>query len=110
MIKDTISKIETNIQNSRSIDELKKRELLGLVNALKKEVTELSNTNKEDAESVLNFTKTTTHEAVKSDKDKILFELSLKGLSKSVVKFEASHPDLVSVVNSICVSLSNSGF
>ncbi len=110
MIKDTITKIEKNIQDSKSIDESKKRELLGLVSSLKKEVLNLSNTNKEDAETVLNFTKASTHEAIKSEKDKFLFELSLKGLSKSVTKFEISHPDLVSVVNSICVSLSNSGF
>jgi hypothetical protein len=110
MIKETISKIETNIRDAKSINEAKKNELLGLVSSLKKEVLELSNTHKEDAETVLNFTKASTHEAIKTEKDENLFDLSLKGLSGSVKKFEASHPDLVAVVNSICVSLSNSGF
>ncbi|MBP9886410.1 MAG: hypothetical protein KBF93_08935 [Leptospiraceae bacterium] len=110
MIKETISKIESNIRDAKSIDESKKQELLGLVSSLQKEILELSNTNKEDAESVANFTKTSTHEAIKADKNKSLFDLSIKGLSESVSKFEASHPDLVATVNSICVSLSNSGF
>jgi hypothetical protein len=110
MIKDTIEKIESNIRNANSISEIKKNELLVLVSSLKKEILVLSNTHKEDAETVINFTKTSTHEAIKSEKDKNLFDLSLKGLTGSVSKFEASHPDLVSIVNSICVSLSNSGF
>ncbi|MBK8395227.1 MAG: DUF4404 family protein [Leptospiraceae bacterium] len=110
MIQDTITKIEANIREAKSIDNSKKEELLGLVSSLKKEIVDLSTTNKEDAESVANFTKTSTFEAIKTEKNKSLFELSIKGLSESVTKFEASHPDLVAVVNSICVSLSNSGF
>ncbi len=110
MIQDTISKIEENIRDAKSIDEAKKTELLGLVGSLKKEVMDLSSTNKEDAETVANFTKASTHEAIKTEKNKSLFDLSLKGLSGSVAKFEVSHPDLVATVNSICVSLSNSGF
>lgn len=110
MIQDTITKIEENIRDAKNIDDLKKQELLGLVVSLKKEVIELSTTNKEDAETVANFTKASTHEITKTEKNKNLIDLSLKGLSESVNKFEASHPDLVSVVNSICVSLSNSGF
>ncbi|HMV43218.1 MAG TPA: DUF4404 family protein [Leptospiraceae bacterium] len=110
MIQDTITKIEENIRDSKSLDVAKKEELLGLVVSLKKEVVELSATNKEDAETVANFTKASTHEVIKSNKNKDLIDLSIKGLSESVSKFEASHPDLVSVVNSICVSLSNSGF
>ena len=64
MIQDTISKIEANIRDAKSIDETKKNELLGLVGSLKKEIVELSSTNKEDAESVANFTKTSTFEAI----------------------------------------------
>jgi hypothetical protein len=110
MVQDTISKIEINIKDAKSIDDNKKNELLGLIGSLKKEVLELSSTNKEDAESVANFTKASTHEAIKTEKDQGLFDLSLKALSASVTKFEVSHPALVTVVNSICVSLSNSGF
>ena len=36
MIQDTISKIEANIRDAKSIDETKKNELLGLVGSLKK--------------------------------------------------------------------------
>ena len=101
MIQETISKIEQNIRDAKSIDDAKKNELLGLVGSLKKEVIDLSNTNKEDAESVANFTKSSTHEAIKSEKNKSLFDLSLKGLSESVAKFEVSHPDLVATVECV---------
>ncbi|MCB1144380.1 MAG: DUF4404 family protein [Leptospiraceae bacterium] len=110
MIQDTISKIEENIKNTQNINDEKKEAILGLINSLKEEVIELSKTNHEDATTVANFTKVSTHEATKSTKDEELLGLSLKGLSQSVTKFEASHPDLVAVVNSICSSLSNSGF
>ena len=38
-----------------------------------------------------------------------LLKLSLQGLSSSVEGFEGSHPNLVEIVNSICLALSNIG-
>jgi hypothetical protein len=110
MVQDTIQKIEETIKNSKNINKEKKEDILNLIDSLKVEIVELSKTNHEDATSVANFTKVSTHEATKTKKDENLLDLSLRGLSHSVEKFEASHPQLVSIVNSICASLSNSGF
>lgn len=109
MIQDTLNKIEKNISNTSTIDEKKKLELLALVNNLKTEVQKLGETDAENVQTIINFTKASTHEAVKEERDAELADLSIKGLSLSTKKFEVSHPDLVSAVNSVCTFLSNMG-
>jgi phage I-like protein len=111
MIDDTIAKIEGRLKRINSIKEENKTQLLKLLSTLKSEVEELSKTQGEKAESILNFTTISTHEATRQDMDKNpqLLQLSLEGLSSSVEGFEASHPTLVGTVNAICVMLSNLG-
>lgn len=111
MIDDTIAKIEGRLKRINSIKEENKTQLLTLLSTLKAEVEELSKTQGEKAESILNFTTISTHEATRQDKDKNpqLLQLSIEGLSSSVEGFEASHPTLVGTVNAICVMLSNLG-
>ena len=111
MIDDTIAKIEGKLKQINSIKEENKTQLLKLLSTLKSEVDELSKTKSDQAQSILNFTRLSTHEATRQDKDKNqkLLELSLEGLSSSVEGFEASHPTLVGTVNAICVMLSNLG-
>ena len=84
-------------------------ELLGLLATLKAEVSELSVTDADKAQSIAGFTAVSTHEAMREQKNQELADLSLKGLSSSVQGFEESHPKLVQVVNSICTTLSNLG-
>ncbi len=76
---------------------------------MKLEITRLSETQIDHAESITGFTHLSTHEATREDKDPDLLHLSLQGLSSSVKGFESSHPKLVEIVNSICVMLSNIG-
>jgi len=111
MIDDTIAKIEGRLKQSTSMKKENKTQLLKLLSTLKSEVGELSKTQSEQAESILNFTTLSTHEATRQDKDKNpqLLEISIDGLSSSVEGFEASHPTLVGTVNAICVMLSNLG-
>ena len=109
MIKDTISSIEAKIQSADSINADKKRELLQLLGTLKSEVSTLSRTNDEQAQSIAGFTEISAHEATRSEQNPQLLELSLKGLSSSVEGFEKSHPRLVQIVNSISQTLSNLG-
>ena len=109
MIEDTVSKIEAKIQNSESIKDEKKRELLQLLGTLKSEVATLSKTHGDEAESIAGFTEISTHEATRAEQNPELLELSLKGLSSSVEGFEKSHPQLVQIVNTISNMLSNLG-
>jgi hypothetical protein len=76
---------------------------------LKTEISKLSKTSAEDAQSITGFTEVSIHEAMREEKNPQLLKLSLKGLSTSVERFENSHPKLVGIVNSICNTLSNIG-
>jgi hypothetical protein len=109
MLQETIGKIEARIKEDRSVNEEKKMELLNLLSTLKTEVSELSKTDAEHARSIAGFADLSIHEAMREEKKPQLLTLSLKGLSASVEGFENSHPRLVKIVNSICLTLSNMG-
>jgi len=109
MIDETLSQIESKLKDAGSITEESKRELARLLARLKTEITELSKTHADQAQSIAGFTQTSTHEAIREEKNPELLELSLKGLATSVEGFEKSHPSLVQIVNRICTTLSNIG-
>jgi hypothetical protein len=109
MITNTVSKIETKIQGADSIPPDRKRELLQLLGTLKVEISEMSKTHSEQAQSIAGFTEMSAHEATRSQQNPELLSLSLKGLSSSVQGFEKTHPRLVQIVNSISNTLSNLG-
>jgi hypothetical protein len=109
MIKKTISNIEERIKGASSIEDEEKDELLELIATLEGEVSELSKTHPECAESITGFTQLSAHEATRTTKNPQLMKLSLKGLSSSAEGFESSHPNLVAVVNKISQILANMG-
>ena len=109
MIEDTIGKIEARIQSANSISEERRCELLQLLATLKSEVSGLSETHGEQAQSIAGFTELSTHEATRTKQDPQLLKLSLEGLGSSVQGFEESHPHLVQIVNTISSTLSNLG-
>ena len=109
MIDDTLKKIEERVQGPRSIDDDKKRELTNLFKTLESEVVALSETEARRAESIAKFADLSSHEVAKEGMDARLQEISLDGLSASVDGFEASHPKLVEIVNSICNTLAGLG-
>ena len=109
MVEQTITQIEERIKKAKSLDDEKKNQLLDLLSTLKTEVSKLSRTDAEDAQSITGFTEVSIHEAMREEKNPQLLNLSLKGLSTSVERFENSHPKLVGIVNSICNFLSNVG-
>jgi hypothetical protein len=109
MIEDTLKKIELQITGSESLRAERRQELLGLLETLKAEVGELSKTHDEQAQSIAGFTQVSAHEAMRSQQNPELLNLSLKGLRSSVEELEKSHPHLVRIVNSISHTLSNLG-
>jgi hypothetical protein len=109
MLKTTITNIENKIKQNASIHGKEKTELLKLLANLKDEVSELSKSDSEHAESIAGFTQTSTHEAIRKNKNEQLLDLSLKGLTSSVDELESSHPKLVETVNRISHILSNMG-
>lgn len=109
MIKNTLEKIENSIQKIKTKNQNDKKKLMNLVKQLKLEIGNLSKTHSEHAESIAGFTAVAAHETVRSEKSVDLQRLALEGMSGSVKGFEASHPQLVSTVNEICVLLSGIG-
>jgi len=109
MIQDTLAKIEAKLRGAPSVRDEQREELLKLVGTLKAEVADLSKTQHEQAQSIAGFTELSAHEATKAKKDPELLRHSLGGLSASVLKLEKTHPQLVEIVNRICVALSNLG-
>jgi hypothetical protein len=109
MIQETIAEIEERLQRAGSLKDEQRAELLKLLASLKAEVGVLFDTQPEHAQSIAGFTAVSTHEATRDQRNPELVQLSLKGLSSSVAGFEASHPKLVQVVNSISTTLSNLG-
>ncbi len=109
MLRDTIQKIEERLAGNNSLTPESREELLRLLATLKTEVSTLSQSDAEHAQSIAGFTAVSAHEATREERNPELMELSLKGLSQSVEGFEESHPKLVQAVNSICTTLSNLG-
>ncbi len=109
MTEDTLTNIEAKIRASDSITEERRSELLQLLGTLKSEISTLSKTHEEQAQSIAGFTELSTHEATRAEKNPQLLQLSLKGLSSSVDGFEKSHPRLVQSVNTISNMLANWG-
>ncbi len=102
MIDSTMKRIEAILEASDQMDEAQRRELKGLLEALKEETKILAESHQEEAESIAGFTSLTTQEAVRKSPDPRLVSLSSEGLLTSVEGFEASNPRLVSAVNALC--------
>lgn len=109
MINDTMNKIEDKITNSAHITDDNKEEYLSMLSTLRGEISEISQSERDKAETITGFAGVTAHEATREETNPELLELSLNGLKKSVEDFEVSNPRLVSVVNSFCSLLSNLG-
>lgn len=109
MIRDTITKIESKLQQSSAVNPECRQELLDLLAKLKTEIDALAQSNAEHARTIAGHTELSTHEAISTEKNRELLDRSLKELSASVKGFESSHPQLVAVVNRIATTLSNLG-
>jgi hypothetical protein len=109
MIEDTLKKMENRLAGLSALPEDRQAELTALLAELRAEISELSRTHQEQAESIARLAELSAHEATRTHRNPALQQVSLKGLSTSVDGFEASHPRLVEAVNSLCLALSNLG-
>lgn len=109
MIQERLDKIEEKLKQSKAIKEEDKAELLNLLDNLRTEMSELSKTHHEQAESIAGFAEISTYEATRSKKSSDLVNLSIEGLTSAVQEFEVSHPRLVGVINEFCTYLAKMG-
>jgi Mg2+ and Co2+ transporter CorA len=109
MIEKTIKEIEARIAGAESVSPERRRELLELLSSLRVEVARLSQTNREQADSIAGFAQLSTHEAIRSEQNPRLREISLQGFRSSVEDLEQSHPQLTQIVNRLSKTLSDFG-
>jgi len=109
MLDKTISELEERIEKADSIRGEDRSALLKLIGELKVEITALSKTHEEEANSIAGFTQVAAHEAMRTDKNAGLFKIAQEGLEKSVEEFELTHPTLVNTIREISDVLSNLG-
>lgn len=109
MTNGAVDKMLKVLESSDGLTKRQKEDMIKLLADLKKELALIPENDKDDAASIVNFAAAGTHEAVKSKRNSILSDLSLKGLSESVRKYEASHPDLFAAVNAVCDYLAGIG-
>jgi chromosome segregation ATPase len=108
-MKDTISKIEERIRGAGALNEENRAELLDLLGELRSQIGALSETNREQAQSIAGFTEVSAHEATREERNAKSLKHSILGLESSVNNLEESHPQLVAVVNRIATMLANMG-
>ncbi len=109
MLPETISQIETRLQNAGDLTAKQRAELLLLLGRLKTEITTLSKTHEEEAQSIAAFANISAQEALRTNKNHELIGHSVDGLELSVAEFEDTHPKLVEVVNRIATALADVG-
>ncbi len=109
MMQETISKIEERLRQTSALKDENREELLKLLGELKSQITDLSETHQEQAESIAGFAEISAREATRTAQNPALLKHSLQGLRKSVSEVEESHPKLVAVVNRLAGMLANMG-
>jgi len=109
MSPDSLTRLETKIQEATGLNAQHKTELLTLLVDLKNEIAKLSTTSEEQAHSIRSFTDISAHEATREFNNQQLVRIAIEGLSTSVEELEASHPELVATVNKLCNLLSSLG-
>jgi hypothetical protein len=109
MIQDRIDKLQAAVNDTQNLPDATRAELLRLLAELKAEVGPLEGAHGENVQSIAKFAEESVHEATRPEKDPALADAAIGGLTASVADFEASHPQLVQVVNRIAVTLSNMG-
>jgi hypothetical protein len=108
MIDEHIEKIESAIK-SGNLPEDKKAELLGLLPKLKSALGRVSETDDEHAENIAQIAAASADKVMTRDGQADTGETNVHGLIESVEGFEASHPQLVAVVNQFATVLSSMG-
>ena len=109
MIDKTVVKIEETVTGATALSEEKRAQLLQLISDLKREITKLSDTDKDSALDIARKTHSSAEHATRKESDGQQVSSSLDDLKSSVDMFEVSHPDLVLTVNNLCNALADIG-
>lgn len=111
-MKDTLARIRSRIESSKSIGAEARDEILGLLSELESEIEDMSRDDAEEAlRSALGLAEVSAHERARSDhdRDSSLKEQTFGALQTAVQELEASHPRMAEVIARISHILSRMG-
>jgi hypothetical protein len=109
MISERLAKLESRLQDSATIPEATRQELLELLAGLKAEVTPLQATHGESARRITGSAEIAVEASMQRDEQPEHAAQAVQGLAASVRQFEATHPRLVAIVDELALTLSNLG-
>ncbi len=109
MAEDKIQNLIAKVEANPNLSDEHRKELLELLEEMKKEINNLAKIDSDRASSIASFTEISTNESMREETKKDVLDISLKGLNTSIEDFEVEHPQLVSIVNRISIMLSNLG-
>ena len=98
MTDEHIEKTKAAIESAGNIPADKKAELLDLLSKLKAAIGKVSETHREDAQSIARLVEASAHETILAEKKPERSKRLSHELKRSVENFEASHPELVAFV------------
>ena len=98
MTDEHIEKTKSAIESAGNIPADKKAELLDLLSKLKSAIARVSETHREDAQSIARLVEASAQETIRAQKEAERSKTLSHELKQSVEKFEASHPQLVASV------------
>lgn len=93
MLDDKFSQIKSAIEHDDSIDDAKRQKLLALSDELHDELNELEKTHQQQSHNIAEH----AHKTVAESSQK-----TANGLKDTVREFEASHPNLTRIVQTLC--------
>ncbi len=106
MLEKNLQRLEKKIHASAELSAENKQELTQLLSTLKTEVQQL---NGKDIETIATLTEKAVIEATRDDKNQTELNNLVASLNETISTFEATHPKLVTITNSICIMLGNMG-
>ena len=98
MTDEHIEKTKSAIESAENIPADKKAELLDLLSKLKSAIAKVSETHREDAQSIARLVEASAQETIRAQKEPERSRSLSRELKRSVENFEASHPELVAFV------------
>ncbi len=107
MTDQRIEKIKSAVEGAAHIPAEKKIVLMGLIATIDPVIAKFAQTNHQHARHITRLVEQSAHEAAGNNRARL--ERVLRELEKSVERFEASHPDLVSFVTEYSAFLSALG-
>lgn len=108
MLKQTLDKLEENIQDSQTLAQDKKSELLSLVDNMRIELGDFASGHAAQADDIAQQAHTAVRQVL-AETEPQQVALTSQGLARSIEEFELSHPKLYDVIKAFAIRITGFG-